>query len=197
MVFMYLGTGIGVGFSFDGEPDGGSSGNAGELGRLLIMMGDPDRHDSFVGRGLDADPAILVRRAIDDGVLPPDTDADPDTLRGVIAAFATLTQLASAGNPKARDLITQAGQRIANVAGILVELADADFVVFGGPSWHRVRDFYWPAVESVMAEVQDKAAHPIVVAESVVGNVVGAVGAAAAVLDSRYVPRASVLSGHG
>lgn len=193
LVFMYIGTGTGVGVSINGEAAGGSSGNGGEIGRLLVNLGESDTGDAFAGRGMDNDPAILVRRAIQSGTLLGDLDSTR-TLAGIDAGFRRLCRFAGDGDEAARGILTAAGRRVASAAAVVAEIIDADDVVFGGPYWNLVEEFYFPECVRALAEPSGDIRHPVRVAGSSMGHDIGAIGAAARVLDGHYTPRASTLA---
>ena len=193
MVFMYIGTGTGVGVSINGEAAGGSSGNGGEIGRLLVNLGENDTGDAFAGRGMDNDPAILVRRAIQSGTLSGSLDSTR-TLAGIDAGFRRLCRRAANGDEAARDILTAAGRRVASAAAVVAEIIDADDVVLGGPYWGLVEEFYFPECVRALAEPSGDIRHPVRVTGSSMGHDVGAIGAAARVLDGHYTPRASTLA---
>lgn len=186
MVFVYVGAGIGVGMSLNGEPVRGFSGNAGEVGRMLLALGVP----SVQGvDGLDNDPAVLVETAHEKGVLlgsaPPRGD-----VRLVDRQFRELCALATARDPGALRILQAAARRVAQMVVMTTDLFDADTVVFGGPYWNEVRGFYQPAVVELLGEPSARGPHPVSVLSTAMGREVGAIGAASVVLDARYVPRA-------
>lgn len=193
LVFLYLGIGVGVGVAINGEVLGGSSGNGGEIGRLLIAVGQAGTQDAYAGRGMDNDPAILVERAMDAGVMPGDPELT-GTLSGIDAAFRQLCRLAIAGDPGAQALLAEAGTRLANAAAAVAEIVDADEVVYGGPYWELVRSSYEPAAVAAMRALSGKGPHPVRFSGTSMSQDVGAIGAAARVLDGRYVPRTGILN---
>lgn len=183
MIFVYLGTGTGIGLSINGEPVRGSSGNAGEIGRMLMSLGSQSK------RGTDNDPLVLVKQACEFGVLsvgPPSSWG----LRQLEARFGELCQIALNGNKVADRILRDAGERIAEMIVMVAEVFDADRVVFGGPVWHLVRPFYEDAAVAALARPSARGPHPVMVLSTVMGTEVGAIGAACAVLDARFVPRA-------
>lgn len=192
LVFLYLGTGVGVGVAINGDVLGGSSGNGGEIGRLLVALGRSDADDAYAGRGMDNDPGILSQRAIDSGAMPGDADTT-STLAGIDAAFRRLCRLAVTGHPRARALLTEAGARLAGAAAAVAEIVDADEVVYGGPYWELVREIYEPAAIATMRALSEHGPHQVRVSGTSMSQDVGAIGAAAWVLDGHYVPRRRIL----
>lgn len=182
MVFVYLGTGTGIGLSLNGEPVRGASGNAGEIGRMLLSLG----HESL--RGMDNDPYNLVMAAHDERLL----DAPPparDNIHEVEVQFRALCQTASAGDAVAVSIMRGAGSRIAEMVVMVVEVFDADTVVYGGPNWPLTMPFYHDAAVAALARPSARGPHPVTVLSTAMGTEVGAIGAASFVLDSRFVPR--------
>lgn len=186
MIFVYVGTGTGVGVSLNGEPVRGSSGNVGEVGRILLTLGSgPDG----VEDGLGNDPAVLVERAHSRGILRGPAPARSD-LNRMEREFRELCRLADGRHAGARELLESAARRIAEMVVMTTELFDADTVVFGGPYWDLVRDFYEPAAVAALERPSARGPHPVAVFSTAMGTGVGAIGAASVVLDARYVPRA-------
>lgn len=185
MIFVYLGTGTGVGLAIDGEPVRGSSGNAGEIGRMLLSVGVSGRG------GMDNDPFILVEQAHAEGVLQEAPPSRGD-LRALEPQFRALCEFAKSDHPAARRILRDAGARIAEMVVMVAEVFDADTVVFGGPVWAYVRPFYEEAAVAALAKPSARGPHPVAVLSTAMGSDVGAIGAACAVLDARFVPRAPV-----
>jgi Transcriptional regulator/sugar kinase len=186
MVFVYLGAGTGVGLSLNGEPVRGFSGNAGEVGAMLVAVGARD--DRRAG-GIDNDPAAVVSRAHTLGILDDATPGPWDRL-GVDRDFRRLCAIAARDGGDAAELLHQAAVRIAEMVLMATELVDADMAVFGGPYWELVRPWYEPVAISTLAGPSARGPHPVGVYSTAMGADVGAIGAASVVLDRRYVPRA-------
>ncbi len=186
MVFVYVGMGTGVGLSLNGEAVRGFSGNAGEVGRMLLALG---RSTPRAVDGLDNDPAILVETAHAAGVLEGSAPHRED-LKQVDHQFRRLCHLADQGDGSARAILQAAAARIAEMAVMTTDLFDADTVVFGGPYWELVRPFYEPAAIAALDQPSARGPHPVSVLTTAMKHDVGAIGAASVVLDDRYVPRA-------
>jgi len=188
-IFMYMGTGIGFGLVLNDEVVRGVSGNAGEIGHLVV---DPGGALCDCGqRGCvrsSVIPQALVARAEDAGVLAgagPGKDAP-----AVQERFAELCALAHAGAPGAQDIINSSAVMVARAVSVIANALDVDRVVFGGPSWMCLAPAY---LERVPGLVQDSSAtsaiHGIDVVGTGVGEDVGAVGAACLVLEDALAPR--------
>lgn len=190
MVYVYLGTGTGIGLSHRGDAFPGSSGNAGEVGRALVAL---SREGGVPGRGIENDPAILVSQAIERGVLD-GPEPNQHRLAEVDVMFRRLCSEADRGDAVAVELLNRAGHRIAGLAVLATELLDADEVVLGGPYWDIVKPWYLPAVQESFAQPSARAPHSVTISSSTMGANVAAVGAGAVVLDSLFVPRAPFVS---
>ena len=183
MLFVYLGTGTGVGLSLNGEPVRGSSDNAGEIGRMLLALGESPN------RGMDNDPFVLVEQAHAKGVLSGalPSRSEPRLLEN---HFRRLCSLAMEGNEAAGRMLRAAGERVAEMLVMVAEVFDADTVVFGGPYWELLQPFYAEAAVAAFERPSARGPHPVAVLPTAMGAKVGAIGAASAVLDARFVPRA-------
>jgi predicted NBD/HSP70 family sugar kinase len=195
VAFIYLGAGLTAGVADHGEVLSGSSGNAGELGALMLALTDPTQTDEYAGRGLDSDPAILVIRAVAAGVLPADTKVNMANQEGVPSGFLALVEAADNGDERAAQMLFDASSRLATATAVIAELTDTEEVVMGGPAWERARPYYLPAVQKAIARVDSRTTHAVTLSDSARGADVAAVGAAASVLDGAFVPRTTSLAG--
>lgn len=213
-VFLYLGTGVGAGLVVGGEVLRGASGNAGEVGHLGTGATGPSCWCGLGGcLGEVCAPGQVVRRAVREGIghwdldpaAPDLTDADGPTLpppagdplhpgASVLVAFDAFCDLADAGDPRALALLEDWARHVAKSVTDLVDVLDADQVVFGGPLWARLSPTF---LTHVPALVRDRAVgaaiHPIAVRGTVLGPDVAAVGAASTVLDHAFSARSSAL----
>lgn len=200
-VFVYYGTGVGVGMVLDGEVYTGASQNAGDVGHAIV---DPGGALCACGRrgcyGESVRPYRLVMQAIWAGVLdtpsgePVDDGVDLDMdVETIDALFTRLTDAATAGDERATRILDWSIRNTAYYLSNLSALLDIDRVVFGGPSWGRVEAFYTERLPIRMREFDmDILTHPVVTESSAVGEDVAAVGAACLVLDATYSPRGSL-----
>jgi predicted NBD/HSP70 family sugar kinase len=192
-VFFYLGTGVGAGLVIGDEVVRGSSSNVGEIGHVIV---DPDGPLCFCGRrgcvGQTSQPRYLVQQAIQAGVLAQGIDLDDR--HAVDIAFTELCARAGAGFGAARDIITTLAGRIAKVVEDIANLLDLERVVFGGPLWDQLAPFFDEFVRAALVErFLVRSVHPFQVTGTSLGADVGAVGAAALVLDHTFSPNPSVL----
>lgn len=199
-VFVYYGTGVGVGMVLDGEVYTGASHNAGDVGHAIV---DPGGALCACGRrgcyGESVRPYRLVMQAIWAGALSapggePVADGielglDVDTID---ALFTELTDAAAAGDETAVGILDRSIRNTAYYLSNLAALLDIDRVVFGGPSWSRLEPFYLERLPGWMREFDiDILTHPVLLESSAVGADVAAVGAACLVLDATFSPRGS------
>jgi predicted NBD/HSP70 family sugar kinase len=185
MVFVYLGAGTGLGISVNGEPLRGASGNAGEVGSILVALSPGGRR---IGDGLDNDPAVVVEKAHGLGILG--GEAPPRTVQTAVARdLRRLCEAAASGNADASRLLGGGAARIADVAAMAAEMVDADMVVFGGPYWQMVAPWYEGAAREALGRPSARGPHAVEMLSTAMGEHVGAVGAASVVLDDRFVPR--------
>lgn len=192
-VFVYLGTGIGASLVRDGDAIRGSSHNLGEVGHIVV---DPDGPPCACGaRGcveVVCTPQAVVEYAESMGVL--DDDPHANDVGAVEERFTMLCDMAAAGEPPAVAVVERAARSLAVLIAVLTNMLDVDRVVLGGPYWDRVSGIY---LRELPGELQRRSAtravREIPVAGTVVGDDVGAVGAACVVLDLILTPRASDL----
>ena len=179
---IYVGTGIGVGVSLGGEVIRGASGNAGEIGHIVV---DPSGPRCACGqRGCVAvvsSPTALVER-LGDGASPTD----------LLGSFADLVEAPS--DTEHARIVDAALDGIARLATVVVDLYDLDHLVFGGPFWEPLRDRFR---EFSLPRLQDapvaRRIHGIRIDDSVLGEDLGAIGAGSLVLDRLLSPRTSSL----
>ncbi|GAA3867908.1 ROK family transcriptional regulator [Tessaracoccus defluvii] len=182
MVFVYLGIGTGIGLAMRGEAIRGAWGNAGEIGRMLVALGDDDKH------GMDNDPFHLVQEAHERGILPA-TAPSRWELHQQEAQLRELCRIATDGDAGAAAILRAAGERLAEMVVMVVEVFDADTVVYGGPNWEHLQPFYEAPAVAALARPSARGPHPVQVLPTVMGTAVGAIGAACFVLDERFAPR--------
>ncbi|MGP0223034.1 ROK family transcriptional regulator [Paenarthrobacter sp. NCHU4564] len=192
-VFMYMGTGIGCGIVLNDEVVRGTSGNAGEIGHIIV---DPDGPPCDCGlRGCvksSCIPQVLVAEAEAAGVLDGHgNDADGPEVQ---ERYAMLCDKADAGDPKAIAILDKSATLVARAVSVVTNTLDVERVVFGGPFWGRMSRYF---LDRVPAQIAANSAagmiHGIDVVGSGVGEDVGAIGAACLVLEHTLAPRAQRL----
>ncbi|MFC7850623.1 ROK family transcriptional regulator [Arthrobacter sp. NPDC057388] len=192
-VFMYMGTGIGCGIVLNDEVVRGTSGNAGEIGHLIV---DPDGAPCDCGlRGCVKStciPQVLVAQAQAAGIL--DEPGSATTGSAVQERFAMLCEAADAGNSAAAAIIDKSAELVARAASAVANILDVDRVVFGGPFWPLLSARYLEKVPGLIQQSSDAGnIHAVEVVGTGVGEDVGAVGAACLVLEHTLAPRAQRL----
>ncbi|MBO9626770.1 MAG: ROK family transcriptional regulator [Microbacterium sp.] len=192
-LFVYLGTGIGAALVRAGDPVRGSSRNFGEVGHIIV---DPDGPTCTCGyRGcveVVCTPQAIVERAERAGAF------DAPMVRGdgdeVDERLASLCERAAGGDPLAVELLRVAARDLTVLIAALTNTLDVDRVVLGGPFWSRLAPAYLAEIPALLdARNATRALRTLPVDGTVVGDDVGAVGAACVVLDSVLTPRASDL----
>lgn len=192
-IFMYMGTGIGCGIVLNDEVVRGTSGNAGEIGHIIV---DPDGPSCDCGlRGCvksSCIPQVLVAQAEAAGILegtrPATTGAE------VQESFSRLCDLADAGDTRALGIIDKSATLVARAVAVVTNTLDVERVVFGGPFWTRMSQRYLEKVPGLLdANSAARKIHTIEVVGTGVGEDVGAIGAACLVLEHMLAPRAQRL----
>jgi predicted NBD/HSP70 family sugar kinase len=201
-VFVYYGTGVGVGMVLAREVYTGASQNAGDVGHAIV---DPGGALCACGRrgcyGESVRPYRLVMQGIWAGVLqapggvivPDGTDLDLD-VEAVDELFTELNRVADAGDAAAASILDRSIRNSALYLSNLSALLDIDRIVYGGPSWARVEQRYLSQLPERLREIDMSIlTHPVELASSAVGEDVAAVGAACLVLDAAFSPRANLV----
>ena len=192
-VFVYLGTGIGAALVRDGEAERGASRNFGEIGHIVV---DPDGPSCGCGlRGcvdVVCTPQAMVEQAESAGVFPDDREGND--VEAVEVRFTQLCARAAAGDASALQVLRRGAAHLTVLISVLTNAFDVDRVVLGGPFWSRLASVYLEEIPPALdRRSATRAVRPLPVDGTVVGDDVGAVGAACVVLDSVLTPRASDL----
>jgi predicted NBD/HSP70 family sugar kinase len=192
-VFMYMGTGIGCGIVLNDEVVRGTSGNAGEIGHIMV---DPDGPPCYCGiRGCvksSCIPQVLVAQAEAAGVL--DGSRQDRSAPAVQDSFAELCAAAYAGDEKAAEIIDKSAVLVARAVSAITNTLDVDRVVFGGPFWTALSQAYLARIPGLVEENSaTRKIHAIEVVGTGVGEDVAAIGAACLVLEHTLAPRSQRL----
>lgn len=193
-LFVYIGIGIGAAVVVDGDVMRGASRNVGEIGHLIV---DPDGPACACGmRGcveVVCTPQAIVERAERAGIFADGPMGSSDVV-SVDARFGQLADLAEAGHEPATELLRQAAGDLSVLISGLTNMLDVDRVVLGGPYWSRLSSVYLTRLPELLAKQSaTRAVRDLPVSGTVVGDDVGAVGAACVVLNDVLSPRASDL----
>jgi predicted NBD/HSP70 family sugar kinase len=191
--FLYLGTGVGVGLVTDDIVVRGFSGNAGDIGHLIV---DPDGPPCECGKRGCLGPCVstlnLVQEAEALGIL--EVNAEEDNWVGSVRRFARVCQAADDGDERALAILHRTAGHLARAIGNIADLIDTELVVVGGPAWEPAAHHYLPALapqvseQFVMREI-----HDVRIVGTSLGADVGAIGAASLVLDRMFAARPSAL----
>ncbi|WP_354187882.1 ROK family transcriptional regulator [Arthrobacter sp. UYCu712] len=192
-VFMYMGTGIGCGIVLNDEVVRGTSGNAGEIGHIMV---DPDGPPCDCGiRGCvksSCIPQVLVAQAEAAGIL--DGSRQDRSAPAIQDSFAELCAAAYAGNEKAAEIIDKSAVLVARAVSSVTNTLDVDRVVFGGPFWTSLSQAYLARIPGLVEESSaTRKIHAIEVVGTGVGEDVAAIGAACLVLEHMLAPRSQRL----
>ncbi len=192
-LFVYLGTGLGAAAAREGVVVTGSTHNFGEIGHIMV---DPDGPPCACGsRGcveVVCTPQAIVEQAEAAGVFR--DEPDDGGARGVEERFARLCELASAGEIRALGVLRRSAEHLAVLISVLTNILDVDRVVLGGPFCAPLSEVYLREIpEQLNRRSATRSVRALRVDSAVVGENVGAVGAACVVLDAVLTPRASDL----
>ncbi|MGW9029939.1 ROK family protein [Streptomyces sp. NPDC055722] len=190
-LFIYIGTGIGGGVSLDSAILHGESGNAGEFGHIVVEPGG--RSCSCGGTGCletYCSPAAILadlsQRHGEQTVSRLGLTATPESLH---SDWTLLRQAVRQGDPAATDTVRQAARRIGQASRSAVNLLDVGRIILGGEAVK--------GIEPILSEEIDAAVNGASIARvvrrvriepSLIGDTVGAVGAASLVLHGNYAP---------
>lgn len=190
-LFVYLGTGVGAGIVLDGAVLHGDCGNAGEFGHMAVEPGDRicqcGSHDCL---GPYCSPAAIIDDLI---VRHGRAAADRIGLLGtpdhVHQDWRALRRAARAGDDAAQDVVRRAARRIGQAARGAVSLLDVSRIVLGGEALRGVEPLMREEIEKAVNRTSvARTIRAISVEPSVIGETVGAVGAASLVLHGNYAP---------
>jgi predicted NBD/HSP70 family sugar kinase len=185
MAFVYLGTGIGCGLILADQVYRGATGNAGELGHVSLDVRGRRCHCGNRGclEAYVAPWAIAERLG---------TFAEQTRPPGWSQFAAELKR----GDTKVESEIRRAATLTADAAVGLVNLLDVPRIVVGGRDLGPLAGMFASAMEEqVNARTLARHARTVEVTTSLVGESVGAIGAARLVLHRSYGPHLNVLLG--
>lgn len=192
-VFVYFGVGIGIATVIGDEVVRGKTGNAGDVGRILVDHTGPATPDGMIGSlGTIVSGGAIVGEAVMLGIVDPGIN-----LRNhaeVYQAVQRIAELADEGHELASRLVRTTTRRIMKAANDIAHLLELDRIILGGPLW-----MLWPVRELAAARAYaNEFAVPsglweVSVETSSLGAQVGAIGAATVVLEQALAPRSSTL----
>ncbi|WP_234330328.1 ROK family transcriptional regulator [Streptomyces acidiscabies] len=190
-LFVYLGTGIGAGIVLDNTVLHGDSGNAGEFGHMPVEPGDRvcqcGANDCL---GPYCSPAAIIEDLFDRH--GPDTAAGLGLIGGpdsVHLDWKALRKAARSGDDAALDVVRRAARRIGQAARGATSLLDVGRIVLGGEALRGIEGLMREEIEAAVNRTSvARTIRGITVEASVIGETVGAVGAASLVLHGNYAP---------
>nr|WSZ21074.1 ROK family transcriptional regulator [Streptomyces canus] len=190
-LFLYLGTGVGAGIVLNNTVLHGDSSNAGEFGHMAVEPGDRICHCGAMDC---LGPYVSPAAIIDDLLrLHGRTAADRIGLTGtpnsVHHDWKALRRAARADDPDACDVVRRAARRIGEAARGAASLLDVSRVVLGGEALRGIEPIIREEVEAAVNRTSvARTIRAVAVEQSVIGETVGAVGAASLVLHGNYAP---------
>ena len=147
MVFLTAGTGLGGGVIIDGKLYEGATGDAGEAGHVRLHADGPigfGKAGSFEGFCSGGGMARLAEmRLRENATRPAWAQAEAVSARSVAMA-------AAAGDPLARAVMNESGQRLGEGLAILVDILNPERIVIGG-IFPRCEPLLRPAMEAALA----------------------------------------------
>ena len=185
---LYYGAGVGLGIAHDGEAVRGRTGNAGDIGHLVV---DPNGPQCQCGmRGCLGFTVAPERLLFDAGV----TASLDLPWRAVPAGLDELRARAHDGDARALAVCARAAEALARAIVLINNMLDAGTVVIGGPAWSRLSELLEPRLRTILPTVsQITTTRPLRLVEARLGTDLAAAGAACLVLDNMFSARASGL----
>jgi predicted NBD/HSP70 family sugar kinase len=183
-LYVHVGAGIGGGVVVRDEVIRGESGNAGEIGHVVVAADGPEC--SCGSRGCleaVAAPAAVVRRyAREVGPAAAGEAGLRLSPRSVLDDHDRLGVRAAAGDPVAARVLQDAADDIARVVLGVVNVVDVSEVVLGGGGLRHAGGRVLAAVQARLTSAMTREVHPVTVRFAAEGEQAGALGAASAVL---------------
>ncbi|MEE4543128.1 ROK family transcriptional regulator [Streptomyces sp. V4-01] len=190
-LFIYLGTGVGAGIVLNNTVLRGDSGNAGEFGHMAVEPGEltcdcggTNCLGPYVG------PAAIIADLYDrHGKETAERAGLTGTPESVHDDWRALRQAVRRGDPAAQDVVRHAARRVGQAAKGAVALLDVSRVVLGGETLRGIESIMCEEIEAAVNSTSvARVIRPITVEKSVIGEAVGAVGAASLILHGTYAP---------
>ncbi|WP_353114422.1 ROK family protein [Microbacterium sp.] len=198
--FLYMATGVGIGFVMDGAVVRGISGNAGDVGLLAVTADEIGERFTGDFRAFweVGSPRALVADAVAAGVLGGESAEDGEDPARIGARFGALCDAADAGDERAAGILDRAARYAASAVLTVTNLLDVDAVVLGGTMWERAAARFLPIMAPIVARVSStRRLHEIGIRGTALGEDVAAIGAGCLVLEDRFSARPPRLSPRG
>lgn len=191
---LFMGTGLGAGLFMQGSQYSGASGNAGEVGHTCVDINGPQCWCGMRGCvEFMAGPHAVVAKAHSDSVLahelglaalPPDSE--------ITSQFAVIATASAAGNTRARALLEESARYIAVAAHSVANILDLQMIVLTGQGFAAASDIYLPRLQETLSNsFFARSSHSVDVRLSRAAETAAAIGGAAIVLQSEFVPQRS------
>lgn len=136
MIFLTMGTGLGAGIIADGRLLRGASGQAGEIGHVRLSASGPTGYNktgSAEGWASGGGIAQLACEEVDAAMKRGEVTALAEKFRvGRTLTAKDVADEAQHGDPLAQRIIENAGMRLGQALGILVDLFNPERIVIGG-----------------------------------------------------------------
>ncbi|MFD4959540.1 ROK family protein [Microbacterium sp. NPDC058389] len=185
---VYYGAGVGLGMAVDGEAVRGRTGNAGDIGHLLVEPGGPE---CLCGQRGCLGVSVAPERLLFDAGVTPSPVIAPTAVWG---AIDELRARIADGDRRALEVRDRAAETFARAIVLLNNLLDAGTFVIGGPVWSRLGHALRPGIDLALPAVaQITTTRPLMLREARLGTDLAAAGAASLVLDGAFTARASDL----
>ncbi|MQA80180.1 MAG: ROK family protein [Streptosporangiales bacterium] len=189
--FLYLGTGIGGGLMLGETVHRGQTGNAGEFGHITVV---PDGRPCHCGNRGCAEAhcspeAMLADLRDRHGRRVAKRLGVTGTKTRIRSEYAQVCRAAAQGDPAAADVVDRAVHLLAQAAVSLVNVVDVRLLVVGGTALRHLESRLLPELTTAVNErTIARRLRTVRVERSVLGDDVGAVGAASLVLHGTYAP---------
>ncbi|WP_405009975.1 ROK family protein [Kitasatospora sp. NBC_01539] len=188
-LFIYLGTGIGAGIVLDNTVLHGDSGNAGEFGHMMVEPGPLICHcggNNCLGPYVA--PAAVIADLLDrHGRAAAERIGVTGAAEALHGDWKALRQAARRDDPAARDAVRKAARLVGQAVRGAVTLLDVSRVVLGGGALRGIESIMCEEVDTAVNRMAN-ATRTVAVEKSVIGDAVGAVGAASLILHGNYAP---------
>ncbi|WP_432562884.1 ROK family transcriptional regulator [Kineococcus sp. SYSU DK003] len=183
-LYVHVGAGIGGGVVVRDEVLRGESGNAGEIGHLVVDPAGPACSCGATGclEAVAAPAAVVTRYAERVGRPAARRAGLLLAERSVLDDHDRLGILAGRGDQAAAAVLEAAADDIARVVFGVVNVVDVSEVVLGGSGLRHAGDRVRAAVQRRLAVAMAREVHPVSVRFGEAGEQAGALGAASAVL---------------
>jgi len=187
-VYVYIGSGVGIGVVLGDQVYRGISNNAGEVGHVQAAgAGKP----CGCGRRGCLEAYCSMRAVVAEWVAGGGSADGP-----VSQAYQQICRAAADGDGTAAKILRTAASRLGQTLATVVSVLDVDRVVLGGPALRHAGTLIRERVSKVLkTQVWAPHVRPVRVQPALIGEDAGAVGAACLVLDHAYSPRLATLLG--